>query len=158
MSYACCSNTISNHNKPSSPGAFESILLACPETGSLVGRVLDAIRHPSSSKRSCDATEEMKQAIYQGLSKKAIRAKWLTLVLDCYNIGVSSVEEAETEADPVRVATKYNRYVETIAFELRKALFQEVGSLMYHDTDGQAIVLRLPTQSGTKRRTCFWKH
>ncbi len=84
------------------------------ERGRIIGKILDAMRRPSSKRLN-------KPDIFNGLSDKQIRAKWLEFVLFCFeSCGVHFVvDSGSPEANNrQRSIAKSNKYLEATADEM----------------------------------------
>ncbi len=78
------------------------------------------MRRPSSKRLN-------KPDIFNGLSDKQIRAKWLEFVLFCFEAcGVRSVvDSGSLEANRQRSIAKYDKYLEATADEMHNVVFRE---------------------------------
>ncbi len=117
-------------------------IFTTPERGRIIGKILGAMQRPSSKQFN-------KPDIFNGLSDKQIRAKWLEFVLFCFEAcGVHFVVDfGSPEANNrERSIAKYNKYLEATADEIN-VVFRGCLSIMY-DAFGTPVPHRLPTCAG----------
>jgi hypothetical protein len=136
------SDTIS---KPSDryPAVGSNTIFTTLERGRTIGKILDAMRRPSSKRFN-------NPDIFNGLSDKQIRAKWLEFVLFCFEAcGVHFVvDSGSPEAkNRQRSIARYNKYLEATADEMHNVVFRGCLSIMY-DAFGTPVAHRLPTRAG----------